>query len=45
MILPGKGRGTTRRVVEGALVQVQRFRRVPSVSRLRDCHLPLAGRT
>jgi len=38
-ILPGTGRGTIRRMVEGAA----RARRAPSVSTL-CCHLPVPGR-
>ena len=44
MILPGTGRGTMRSMVEGIRLAVRSLRRVPSVSRLRGCHLPVPGR-
>jgi len=43
MILPGTGRGTIRRMVEGACRQRRAVRRAPSVSASR-CHLPILGR-
>ena len=41
---PFTGRGTTRSVVEGRRWHTAVFAGGPSVSRLRDCHLPVPGR-
>lgn len=43
-ILPCKGRGTARRVVEGAIGWAQRPAVSPLRQSLRDCYLPVPGR-
>jgi hypothetical protein len=45
LILPGTGRGTSHRLVEGALHQGLRLRSPPSTTPLRDAvPLPVPGR-
>jgi hypothetical protein len=42
-ILPGTGRGTIRRMVEGSPFKARREMRVPSVNRLQRLPPPLTG--